>query len=111
MKKIGLLLLFLFLTGCVEKEVTKMDVEMHNSDGDSLGKITLQEQASGVKMDIDLNGLPSGEHAIHIHSKGSCKGPDFKSAGDHFNPEDKEHGLLHPEGCSCRRFTQFNRRG
>ena len=44
MKKIGLLLLFLFLTGCVEKEVTKMDVEMHNSDGDSLGKITLQNK-------------------------------------------------------------------
>ena len=41
MKKISLLLLFLFLTGCVEKEVTKMDVEMYNSDGDSLGKVKM----------------------------------------------------------------------
>ncbi len=36
---------------------------------------------------------------MHIHDKGSCVGADFKSAGDHFNPEDKEHGLMHPEGA------------
>ncbi|WP_338471945.1 superoxide dismutase family protein [Niallia sp. XMNu-256] len=99
MKKISLFLLFLFLTGCVGEEVTKMDVKMHNADGDTLGTITLTEQASGIKLDIDLSGLPSGEHAMHIHDKSSCEGPDFKSAGDHFNPDDKKHGLLHPEGA------------
>ena len=31
---------------------------------------------------------------MHIHDKGKCTPPDFLSAGDHFNPEKKEHGLL-----------------
>ncbi|MCQ6276511.1 superoxide dismutase family protein [Bacillus sp. V3B] len=98
MKKIGFLISFFFLAGCAEQEVTKLDVEMFNASGDSLGNITLTEQASGVKADVNLSGLPAGEHAIHIHDKASCKAPDFKSAGDHLNPDDKEHGLLHPEG-------------
>src|SRR4051812_24085702 len=90
---------FIFLAGCAEKEITKLDVDMYNASGDSLGNITLTEQSSGVKMDVNLSGLPAGEHAIHIHDKASCKAPDFKSAGDHLNPDDKEHGLLHPKGA------------
>ena len=77
---------FIFLAGCAEKEITKLDVEMFNASGDSLGNITLTEQSSGVKMDVNLSGLPAGEHAIHIHDKASCKAPDFKSAGGPSEP-------------------------
>ncbi|MCA1057232.1 superoxide dismutase family protein [Rossellomorea aquimaris] len=89
-----------FLLGaCAIENPKKIEINMKNETGDSLGMVILQERADGVEVDLDLEGLPPGEHGIHFHEKGSCKRPDFVSAGNHFNPEDKMHGLLHPEGA------------
>jgi Cu-Zn family superoxide dismutase len=35
---------------------------------------------------------------MHIHEAGRCEGPDFKSAGAHWNPGGKQHGRLNPAG-------------
>ena len=43
-------------------------------------------------------GLEPGQHGFHLHTTGRCEGPDFKSAGGHLNPLDREHGALNPEG-------------
>ncbi len=61
------------------------------------GKITF-EQLSGkqVKVTAHLTGLKPGTHGFHVHEKGDCSDPEFKSAGGHFNPAKKEHGEPSP---------------
>ena len=45
-----------------------------------------------------LDGVQPGVHALHIHAVGKCEGPDFKSAGPDFNPDQTKHGIMNPEG-------------
>jgi superoxide dismutase, Cu-Zn family len=45
-----------------------------------------------------LTGLPAGEHGVHLHTVGSCQ-PPFASAGAHWNPTTRQHGLENPQGA------------
>jgi Cu/Zn superoxide dismutase len=40
-----------------------------------------------VLLQLSLKGVPTGEHAFHIHAVGKCEPPKFESAGGHFNPD------------------------
>ncbi|MFY4775451.1 superoxide dismutase family protein [Metabacillus sp. RGM 3146] len=87
------------LGGCSTTSPTRMSTEMFNTDGDSLGTITMSEQPEGVKFVVMLEGLPAGEYGLHVHEKPLCEAPDFKTAGEHYNPDKKDHGLLNPKGA------------
>ncbi|MBN9388038.1 MAG: superoxide dismutase family protein [Chloroflexi bacterium] len=72
--------------------------DLVGADGKSLGHVVLTQGNDGVKVDLIYNGIPAGDHGIHFHAIGQCVPPDFTSAGAHFNPENKNHGLLAPDG-------------
>jgi Cu-Zn family superoxide dismutase len=72
--------------------------EFKNAEGQSVGTATLSEAPHGVKIKLDIKGVPAGEHSIHIHQVPKCETPDFKSAGPHFNPSgtmDHDHSSAH----------------
>lgn len=60
-------------------------VEIKDAQGQSVGTAVLSEAPHGVKIKLDVKGLPAGEHSLHIHQNAKCEAPDFKSAGPHFN--------------------------
>ncbi|HEX6940190.1 MAG TPA: superoxide dismutase family protein [Longimicrobiales bacterium] len=73
--------------------------ELIDARGRNVGRASLRETPNGgVLIDLDISGLPPGSHGYHIHRTGRCDPPSFASAGDHYAPRGRSHGILHPDG-------------
>lgn len=104
----GLAAASLFLAGCagqagpqtasaapIYKSATARLVD---GSGNAMGTATLFETAHGLRVQARVVGAPAGVHGIHLHMVGRCDGPGFTSAGGHWNPTGKMHGMQAPGG-------------
>ena len=74
-------------------------VQLKTGAGQDAGTATFSPgKGGGVKLVLDLKNVSTGEHGVHIHQNPTCEGPDFKTAGGHFNPDGKQHGFENPMG-------------
>lgn len=71
---------------------------LRTGTGGDAGRATVTEVAGGLRYTLDVKGLSAGTHGAHIHTTGLCDGPDFTTAGGHWNPTTMKHGSMNPQG-------------
>jgi Cu-Zn family superoxide dismutase len=82
----------------VQAQAQTAKAALKTADGKDAGSVTLTQTPRGVLLALSVKGLPPGEHAFHVHAVGKCE-PPFDSAGGHFNPDSKKHGVMSADGA------------
>lgn len=101
---VALALLLLAASGFEAKQVSAKDANPNirtaivNAEGKTIGGATFTQEPDGVRIRLEVKGIPAGVHGFHFHEKGLCEPPGFTTAGEHFNPKAKKHGLLSLHG-------------
>ncbi|EDQ05665.1 Superoxide dismutase [Cu-Zn] [Sulfitobacter indolifex] len=73
---------------------TAATAQVAGKSDDITGSVTLNTTASGrMLVKIDVTGVPTGTHGVHLHETGDCSADDFTSAGGHI-AGDHQHGVL-----------------
>jgi superoxide dismutase, Cu-Zn family len=83
--------------------------DLKNAVGQIVGHVTLTKLEAGVRVAVQVHGLPPGTYPIHFHAIGKCDPPDFTSSGGVFGSpmghEVDESGQPHPPEGSLPHLT------
>ncbi len=65
--------------------------------GEKIGTITAIETRQGMSFQVEIRGLPAGDHGFHVHENGDCRAAlkDGKmaageAAGPHYDPDGRK---------------------
>lgn len=73
--------------------------DLARADGSWAGVVTISKRSDGTFLSLAGEAQKEGTFGMHIHAVGKCAGPDFASAGPHWNPAMKQHGFENPMGA------------
>jgi Cu-Zn family superoxide dismutase len=85
-------------TGAALPGGTRAVALLRTSAGADAGRATVTEVAGGLRVTLDARALPPGTHGAHLHTTGACDAPAFTTAGPHWNPTARQHGVANPQG-------------
>ncbi len=104
MKK-ALLILILIVVGCYFIDDDATSKVYSTTTRQDLGNIVFTDTPNGLLVEVNLKGLPQGEHGFHIHEFGNCEADidetgktiAARQAGGHYDPN-KTGKHLGPDG-------------
>lgn len=95
------------LAGCATSApVTRMPdpapapaaASVRDSAGRALAEARISSVGDSLRVQLQATGMRAGTYGAHIHAVGRCDGPDFATAGPHWNPSGQQHGKNNPQG-------------
>jgi superoxide dismutase, Cu-Zn family len=76
-----------------------ISADLARGDGSWAGVATISKRSDGTFLRLAAEAPMAGTFGMHIHAVGKCQGPEFTSAGPHWNPGMKQHGRDNPMGA------------
>lgn len=110
MQRLMLAVILLGAAGLAAADDHAVEAGFVDNAGEPIGRAMLTQGPHGVLLRIEVDGLPQGPKAIHLHRTGTCHdhAEGFKASGSHVNPDGVPHGLLNPEGPGAGDFPNFH---
>lgn len=85
-------------SGEPREQARQVTAELRTAEGTAAGTATARSVDGGILVALNVEGLPPGQHGVHVHMAGRCDAPSFEGAGGHWNPTNQQHGLEMPAG-------------